>query len=89
MRERSKYNKADLTAAKALLAKSGYKGEKLTFIVDNLRANVDTATVRAAAAEGDRRQCRTVGRGLADRVEDRLHAERLAVLDARLRHRAL
>jgi len=41
----SKYNKADLQAGKALLAKSGYKGEKLTFIVDNLRANMDTATV--------------------------------------------
>ena len=40
-----KYNQADLNAAKALLAKSGYKGEKLTFIVDNLRANTDTATV--------------------------------------------
>jgi peptide/nickel transport system substrate-binding protein len=40
-----KYNQADLAAAKALLAKSGYKGEKLTFIVDNLRANTDTATV--------------------------------------------
>jgi peptide/nickel transport system substrate-binding protein len=40
-----KYNQADLTAAKALLAKSGYKGEKLTFVVDNLRANTDTATV--------------------------------------------
>lgn len=40
-----KYNQADLAAAKALLAKSGYKGEKLTFIVDNLRPNVDTATV--------------------------------------------
>jgi len=41
----SKYNKADLAAAKAQLAKSSYKGEKLTFIVDNLRPNVDTATV--------------------------------------------
>ncbi|MDQ4088673.1 MAG: ABC transporter substrate-binding protein [Pseudomonadota bacterium] len=40
-----KYNKADLNAAKALLAKSGYKGEKLTFIVDNIRPNIDTATV--------------------------------------------
>ncbi|MBF9232819.1 ABC transporter substrate-binding protein [Microvirga alba] len=40
-----KYNKADLAAGKALLAKSGYKGEKLTFIVDNLRPNIDTATV--------------------------------------------
>ena len=28
-----------------MLAKSGYKGEKLTFIVDNIRANTDTATV--------------------------------------------
>jgi len=42
---KEKYNQADLAAAKALLAKSGYKGEKLTFIVDNLRPNVDTATV--------------------------------------------
>jgi peptide/nickel transport system substrate-binding protein len=40
-----KFNKADLAAAKALLAKSSYKGEKLVFIVDNIRPNVDTATV--------------------------------------------
>lgn len=40
-----KYNQSDLNAAKALLGKSGYKGERLTFIVDNLRANTDTATV--------------------------------------------
>jgi peptide/nickel transport system substrate-binding protein len=39
------YNKPDLKAAKELVAKSGYKGEKLTFLVDNLRANTDTATV--------------------------------------------
>jgi peptide/nickel transport system substrate-binding protein len=39
------YNKPDLAAAKQHLAKSTYKGQKLTFIVDNLRANVDTATV--------------------------------------------
>jgi peptide/nickel transport system substrate-binding protein len=39
------YNKADLTAAKALLGKSAYKGEKLTFMVDNIRPNIDTATV--------------------------------------------
>ena len=37
--------KVDLAAAKATLAKSGYKGETLTFIVDNTRPNVDTATV--------------------------------------------
>ncbi len=37
--------KTDLAAAKATLAKSGYKGEALTFIVDNTRPNVDTATV--------------------------------------------
>jgi peptide/nickel transport system substrate-binding protein len=37
--------KPDLAAAKATLAKSGYKGEKLVFIVDNDRPNVDTATV--------------------------------------------
>jgi peptide/nickel transport system substrate-binding protein len=41
----AKYNKGDLAQAKALLAKSGYKGEKLTFITDNIRPNVDTATV--------------------------------------------
>jgi peptide/nickel transport system substrate-binding protein len=40
-----KYNQADLAAAKAQLSKSSYKGEKLTFIVDNARPNVDTATV--------------------------------------------
>lgn len=40
-----KYNKADLKRAKELLGKSAYKGGKVTFIVDNLRANVDTATV--------------------------------------------
>ena len=39
------YNKADLAAAKAMLQRSSYKGEKLTFIIDNLRSNVDTATV--------------------------------------------
>lgn len=39
------YNKPDLKAAKELVAKSGYKGEKITFLVDNLRANTDTATV--------------------------------------------
>ena len=37
--------KHDLDAAKAALAKSGYKGEKLAFIVDNFRPNVDVATV--------------------------------------------
>ncbi|MBL8588411.1 MAG: ABC transporter substrate-binding protein [Methylobacteriaceae bacterium] len=37
--------KRDATAAKAALAKSGYKGEKLTFIVDSFRPNVDVATV--------------------------------------------
>ncbi|MEO7939686.1 MAG: ABC transporter substrate-binding protein [Burkholderiaceae bacterium] len=37
--------KQDVAAAKALLAKSGYKGEKLAFIVDNSRPNVDLATV--------------------------------------------
>lgn len=39
------YNKPDLAAAKQHLAKSKYKGEKLTFIVDNLRSSVDTATI--------------------------------------------
>ncbi len=37
--------KIDLAGARAALAKSGYKGEALTFIVDNTRPNVDTATV--------------------------------------------
>jgi len=35
----------DLAVAKATLAKSSYKGEKLIFIVDNDRPNMDTATV--------------------------------------------
>lgn len=39
------YNKPDLKKARELLAQSGYKGEKLSFLVDNLRANTDTATV--------------------------------------------
>lgn len=37
--------KQDQAAAKAALARSGYKGETLTFIVDNGRPNVDAATV--------------------------------------------
>ena len=37
--------KPDLAAAKAMLAKSSYKGEKLVFIVDSDRPNLDTATV--------------------------------------------
>ena len=37
--------KQDLAAAKATLAKSSYKGEKLTFIVHNDRPTVDVATV--------------------------------------------
>ncbi|MBU3738305.1 MAG: ABC transporter substrate-binding protein [Rhodoferax sp.] len=37
--------KQDLAGAKATLAKSGYKGEKVTFIVHNDRPTVDTATV--------------------------------------------
>ena len=37
--------KQDIAAAKATLAKSGYKGEKLVFIIDNIRPNVDAATV--------------------------------------------
>ena len=41
----SQYNKPDPAAAKALLAKSAYKGEILTFITDPLRADVDTATL--------------------------------------------
>ncbi|HEV7912401.1 MAG TPA: ABC transporter substrate-binding protein [Albitalea sp.] len=39
------YNKPDLKLARELLAKSGYKGQKLSFLVDNLRANIDAATV--------------------------------------------
>jgi peptide/nickel transport system substrate-binding protein len=39
------YNKPDLKLARELLAKSNYKGEKLVFLVDNLRPNIDTATV--------------------------------------------
>lgn len=39
------YNKPDMKKARDLVAKSGYKGEKITFLVDNLRANTDTATV--------------------------------------------
>ncbi len=35
----------DPAAAKAALAKSGYKGEKLIFIIDNARTSVDVATV--------------------------------------------
>ncbi|MBN9060911.1 MAG: ABC transporter substrate-binding protein [Rhizobiales bacterium 65-9] len=37
--------KTDIAAAKAELAKSGYKGEKLAYIVDNTRPSVDVATV--------------------------------------------
>ncbi len=40
-----RYNKTDAAAAKALLAKSAYKGEELTFITDPLRSDVDTATM--------------------------------------------
>jgi len=40
-----RYNKPDLAAARRLLQQSGYGGERLTFIVDNLRPNIDTATV--------------------------------------------
>lgn len=40
-----RYNKPDLAAARRLLQQSSYRGERLTFIVDNLRPNVDTATV--------------------------------------------
>ncbi|WP_019013554.1 ABC transporter substrate-binding protein [Elioraea tepidiphila] len=40
-----RYNKPDLAAARALLGRSGYRGERLTFIVDNNRSNIDTATV--------------------------------------------
>src|SRR5262249_9563647 len=40
-----RYNKPDLAAARRLLEQSSYRGEKLTFIVDNLRSSVDTATV--------------------------------------------
>jgi peptide/nickel transport system substrate-binding protein len=37
--------KQNVAAAKASLAKSAYKGEKLTFIIDNIRPNIDAATV--------------------------------------------
>ena len=37
--------KQNVAAAKASLAKSVYKGEKLTFIIDNIRPNIDAATV--------------------------------------------
>jgi len=39
------YNVADLDVAREHLANSSYDGETLTFIVDNGRPNVDTATV--------------------------------------------
>ena len=38
------YNLNDLSKAKEWLAKSKYKGETLTFITDNIRPDVDTAT---------------------------------------------
>ncbi len=38
------YNIHDLEKAKEHLAKSSYKGEKLTFIIDDYRPDVDTAT---------------------------------------------
>ena len=38
------YNMADQAKAKQLLAKSSYKGETLTFITDNSRADMDIAT---------------------------------------------
>lgn len=37
--------KTDIAAAKAAVARSGYKGEPLVFIIDNLRPNIDVATV--------------------------------------------
>jgi peptide/nickel transport system substrate-binding protein len=40
-----KYNKPDLAAAKALLTKSSYKGERLIFITDPLRSDADAATM--------------------------------------------
>ncbi|HVL70915.1 MAG TPA: ABC transporter substrate-binding protein [Beijerinckiaceae bacterium] len=39
------YNQRNLDKAKEHLKKSNYKGEKLTFILDNIRPNIDTATV--------------------------------------------
>ena len=39
------YNAKNAGAAKEALAKSSYKGEELTYIVDNTRPNVDVATV--------------------------------------------
>ena len=35
----------DIAGAKATLAKSGYKGEKLTFIIDNNQSNISAATM--------------------------------------------
>jgi peptide/nickel transport system substrate-binding protein len=40
-----KYNQNNISLAKELIAKSSYKGQKLTFIVDGIRPNVDTATL--------------------------------------------
>ena len=40
-----KASKPDLAAAKASLARSTYKGEALTFIIDNIRPNIDAATM--------------------------------------------
>ncbi len=37
--------KRDIAGAKAALTQSGYKGEKLNFIVDNFRPSIDVATV--------------------------------------------
>lgn len=39
------YNQADLELAREFLEKSDYDGGTLTFITDNLRPNVDTATI--------------------------------------------
>ncbi|WP_274627390.1 ABC transporter substrate-binding protein [Arvimicrobium flavum] len=45
------YNVADFDKAKAFLDQSNYKGEPVTFITDNLRPNVDIATVFQARLE--------------------------------------
>jgi peptide/nickel transport system substrate-binding protein len=45
------YNAADLEKAKTFLDQSNYKGEPVTFITDNLRPNVDIATVVQARLE--------------------------------------
>ncbi|MGA9866879.1 MAG: ABC transporter substrate-binding protein [Acetobacteraceae bacterium] len=65
------YNIANQAKAKALLAKSGYKGKTLTFIVATGHGHGHR---HQGAAWPDRHQGGREGLGLADRLEDRLHA---------------